>query len=69
MDKVQFPGIAENGTIFAPYNTVAEGAAAVPAAGGKLLIVKGSYNEPQVINKKIEVIAPSGSSYYWTMIL
>lgn len=55
------PALAtENGTVFRPYNTVAEGIAAVPTSG-RLSIVEGSYNESITITKAVTLVAPVGT--------
>lgn len=50
---------SEDGTLFAPFNTVAE---AVDAAGwgDRINIVKGSYNETLTIDKAVTLSAPVG---------
>ena len=52
--------IQEDGTVFRPWDTVAEGVIDV-LEGGKLSIVKGSYDEPMEINKAMTIVAPVGA--------
>ena len=59
VDKIRF-GAAENGTIFHPHDTIAEGVNTVPS-GGNLSIVAGSYNETGTFNKPMTISAPAGT--------
>ena len=55
------PAIAtENGTVFRPYNTVAEGVTAV-STYGRLSLVEGYYDETLVIDKAMTLVAPVGT--------
>jgi V8-like Glu-specific endopeptidase len=51
---------SENGTIFRPFDTVAEGVSTV-AAGGIVSIVEGTYNESMTIGKAMTLSAPVGT--------
>jgi hypothetical protein len=53
------PATTEDGTIFSPYDTVAEGVSAA-GAGGVLSIVKGTYNEAVTISKALDIETPVG---------
>jgi hypothetical protein len=53
------PVSQEDGTVFRPYDTVAEAVTAVPS-GGNILIVIGSYAEQITINKDVTLVAPVG---------
>jgi hypothetical protein len=53
------PVTLEDGTVFRPYNTVAEGITAV-TSGGILSIVTGSYDETMTISKAMTLVAPVG---------
>ena len=56
-----YPSSGENGLIFSPYNTVGEAVGAV-AAGGRVSIVEGTYNEgAQTVNKAVTLEAPVGT--------
>jgi len=55
------PVAQEDGTVFRPFDTVAEAVTAVPT-GGIISIVAGSYNEQITINKAVTLIAPVGNA-------
>ena len=63
---VSHPVAVENGTVFRPYNTVAEAVAAVPT-GGIVSIVAGTYSAAAgntiTITKSMTLEAPVGSVY------
>jgi hypothetical protein len=50
----------EDGTIFRPFDTVAEGVTAVPS-GGIISIVTGSYSDQITINSAVTLVAPVGT--------
>jgi V8-like Glu-specific endopeptidase len=50
----------EDGTVFRPFDLLAEGINSV-TAGGIVSVVKGNYNEPMTINKNIILEAPVGT--------
>ncbi|GJQ57759.1 MAG: hypothetical protein SCALA701_05600 [Candidatus Scalindua sp.] len=50
----------KDGTVSRPYNTVQEGANAA-SAGAIISVVKGSYNEPVIIDKDVTIKAPVGT--------
>ena len=52
-------GVNEDGRIFRPWNTIAEGVSAVPS-GGTISIVRGSYNESLTISKAMTIDTPVG---------
>lgn len=54
------PWTTEDGTVFRPFNLVAEGINTV-GSGGIVSIVEGYYNEPLIINKNVTLDAPVGS--------
>ena len=49
----------EDGTVFRPFDTIAEAVQAVPA-GGIISIVEGSYDEALTIDKAVTLTAPVG---------
>jgi V8-like Glu-specific endopeptidase len=59
VDKVRF-GATENGTVFHPYDTVTE-AVTSAVSGGRISIVRSSYNETMTINKAVTLEAPVGT--------
>ncbi len=60
VDEGYPPWTTEDGTVFRPFNLVAEGINTV-AAGGIVSIVTGDYNEPMTINKNVILEAPVGT--------
>ncbi len=52
----------EDGTVFRPFNLVAEGVNAAPA-GGIVSVVAGYYSEPMIINKNVILEAPVGTVF------
>lgn len=58
-----YPGVGDpepqNGMVFSPFRTVADGVNSVEA-GRVLSIVKGNYNERLTITKKMRIEAPAG---------
>ena len=60
VDEGYPPWTTEDGTVFRPFNLVAEGINTV-AAGGIVSIVTGDYNEPLTINKNVILDAPVGT--------
>lgn len=60
VDEGYPPWTTEDGTVFRPFNLVAEGINTV-AAGGIVSIVTGDYNEPLTINKNVILEAPVGT--------
>jgi hypothetical protein len=53
------PIVQEDGTVFRPYDKVAEAVTAVPP-GGIISIVTGSYSDKITINKTVTLVAPVG---------
>jgi hypothetical protein len=54
------PAAQEDGTIFRPFDMVAEGVTAVPS-GGIVSIVTGSYSDRITINSAVTLVAPVGT--------
>jgi len=54
------PAAQEDGAIFRPFDTVAEGATAVPS-GGITSIVAGPYSDRITINSAVTLVAPVGT--------
>jgi V8-like Glu-specific endopeptidase len=54
-------GATENGTIYHPHDTITEAVNAVPS-GGKVSIVRGTYNDTGTFNKQLIMVAPVGSA-------
>lgn len=53
------PDVQEDGTVFRPYDTVADAVIAV-SSGGIISIVTGSYSNKITINKAVTLVAPVG---------
>lgn len=51
----------EDGTVFRPFNLLAEGINSI-TSGGIVSVVAGHYNEPMTIDKKITLEAPVGTA-------
>jgi hypothetical protein len=58
-DKVR-SGALENGTIYHPHDTFNEATTTVPS-GGKVSVVRGTYNDTGLYTKPMFVVAPVGS--------